>query len=105
MNFLRLEIITRRERNSAISAVRDAVQSAGGWIIDHKFFSNTVASINFELGYQDIDKFISLLETAGLNPEIIQDCSRDQSGEVRCGIALTFVHDEPDMKRDVPPFG
>lgn len=105
MNFLRFEIITRRERNSAISAVRDAVQSAGGWIIDHQFFSNTVASINFEMGYQDIDKFISLLETADLNPKVIQDHPREKTGDVRCGIALTFVHDEPDMKRDVPPFG
>jgi len=105
LDFLRLEIITRQERNSAISKIRDAVQGAGGWIISHQLYSNTIASINFELGYQDIDKFISLLLLSGLKPNVIHDCPRDKYGEVRAGIAITFIHNEPDLKRDVPPFG
>ena len=105
MDFLRFEIITRQERNSVITIVKDAITSAGGWIIDHQLFSNASASINFEVGYRDLDLLINKLEVKDLKPEIINDCERDKDGDVRCGIALIFIHDEPDLKREVPPFG
>ncbi len=105
MDFLRFEIITDKERNSVITTVKDAITSVGGWIIDHQFLSNASASINFEVGYRDLDQLIEKLEAKNLKPEIINDCARDKDGDLRCGVALIFIHNEPDLKREVPPFG
>lgn len=105
MDFLRLEIITKQERNSVITIVKDAITSSGGWIVDHQLFSNTAASISFEVGYGDIERLISILEDHNLKSDIINDCARDKDGDVRGGIALIFVHNEPDLKREVPSFG
>ena len=105
MDFLRLEIITDQERNSVITTVKDVITSVGGWIIDHQLFSNAAASINFEVGYRDLDGLIKKLEAKSLKAEIINDCARDKDGDLRCGVAIIFIHNEPDLKREVPPFG
>ena len=105
MDLFRLEIITKIERNQAITIVKDMISSSGGWILDHHLFSNASASLGFEIPYSSISSFMTGLQDGGLNPTIVNDCPRDKDGEVRGGVALIFIHNEPDMKRDVPPFG
>lgn len=105
MDIFRIEIITAQERNSAITTVKDVIVSVGGWIVSHQLFSNTSASINFEVAYRAVDSMIDKLERLDLHPTIINDCDRDKDGELMGGVALIFIHDEPEMKRDVPPFG
>ena len=105
MDIFRIEIITAQERNSAITKVKDVITSVGGWVTSHQLFSNTSASINFEVGYRAVDDMIDKLERLHLHPTIINDCERDKDGELMGGVALIFIHDEPEMKRDVPPFG
>lgn len=105
MDIFRIEIITAQERNSAITKVKDVITSVGGWITSHQLFSNTSASISFEVSYRDVDEMIEKLERLDLHPTIINDCARDKDGELRGGVALIFIHDEPELKRDVPPFG
>ena len=105
MAFLRLEIITKIERNRAITIIKDAINSSEGWIADHKLFSNNSASLTFEIPAKAIDPFLLKLDANGFKPEIIGDKPLISKGDIRCGLAITFVHNDPDMKRDVPPFG
>lgn len=105
MDFLRLEIITHKERNAALTDVKNAISSASGWIVSHNLYANTMASLNFEIPHTARDKFLQDLEKSGFTPNIIQDCPAKSSGEISGGVSLIFVHEEPDMKRDVPPFG
>lgn len=105
MDIFRLEIITAEERNSVITKVKEVIVSVGGWITSHQLFSNTSASINFMARYRNIDEIIDKLERLDLHPTVINDCDHDRDGEINGGVALIFIHDEPDMKREVPPFG
>lgn len=105
MDLFRLEIITKIDRNQAITIVKDMISTAGGWILDHHLFSNTSASLGFEVPYSSIESLMAGLKEGGLNPTIVTDCPRDKDGEVRGGVALIFIHNEPDLKRDVPHFG
>jgi len=105
MAFLKLEIITKIERNRAITNIKDAINSSQGWIVDHKLFSNNSASLTFEIPAKSIDAFLHKLNDAGFKPEIIGDKPLGSVGDIRCGLAITFIHNDPDMKREVPPFG
>ncbi len=105
MAFLRLEIVTKIERNQAITKIKDAIGCAEGWIADHKLFSNNSASLSFEIPSKAIELFLLKLNEAGFKPEIIGNKPTANDEDIRCGLAITFVHNEPDMKREVPPFG
>jgi len=108
MKPLRIEIITKVERNEAISLVREAIGSSDGWIVTHQLFSNLSASIVFEIPGGEAEGLLVRLKDAGLNPKVegdTPDAQGDAKGEMRGFIALTFIHGEPDMKRDVPAFG
>jgi len=105
MDILRLEIVTRQERNSAITALSSAISSLGGWIVNHHLYSNAFASINFVIDFNKIDPLIAKLESLRFETSIINDCDHNKEGEINGGIAIRFIHNEPDLKREVPPFG
>lgn len=113
MAFVRISIFTRHERNDAISLIRQAIGACGGWIVDHSLFSNLLATINFELPADKVDTLIAKLHDAGFKPEIGSSGPADapgraadgKAGDLRGQISLSFIHDEPDMRREVPPFG
>lgn len=104
MDIFRIEIITAQERNSAITKIKDVITSVGGWITSHQLFSNTSASINFQMEYRVVKNMITKLERLDLHPTIINNCNLEKDGELMGGVALIFIHDEPEMKRNVPPF-
>ena len=105
MKFARFSIFTAMNRNIAISQVCDAVSEASGWIVDQSFFSNIAATINFELPSHSLQKFQQALQAKGLKAHIEGELPAADSADVRGTLALTFSHDESDLKRDVPPFG
>jgi hypothetical protein len=57
--------------------------------------------------------FVAALQAADLAPAFDGDIPKDDGGkgdggkdaDLRVGITLTFIHNEPDLKRDVPAFG
>ena len=102
---LQIEIITQIERNQAITMIKDGITSSGGWITDHQLFSNHAASLSFELPHSAIELLLSRLIEAGLNPNVIGKLPKKTNSDIKGGVALSFIHNEPDMKRDVPPFG
>jgi len=105
MSFLRIEIITRMERNAALALASDAVSKVEGWIVSHQLFSNMSATINFEIAAPMSAVLLSKLEEAGFNPTLEKGYPVGGQGDIRGSLVFTFVHDEPDMKRDVPAFG
>lgn len=104
MRLLKIEIYTKRERNQAISDLVDAVNSADGWVSGHQFFSNVAASIAFELPSGGLTGFLTKLGGCGFTPHV-HEAPPPKGKEIKGTIAITFIHDEPDMKRDVPAFG
>ncbi|MEP1089953.1 MAG: hypothetical protein ABJH63_20240 [Rhizobiaceae bacterium] len=93
------------ERNHAIMAVREAIAGSQGWIVDQSLFSNTATTISFEMPSTSRQNFLSGLVDAGLTAHIEREVSSSDTGDFRGIISMTFAHDEPDLKRDVPPFG
>lgn len=105
MQFVRFSVFTAMERNDAILKVREAISSANGWIVDQTFFSNIATTINFELPASALQVFRDHLVAAGLQGHVDGDLPASTSTDVRGSISLTFSHNEPEMKREVPPFG
>ncbi|HZH13603.1 MAG TPA: hypothetical protein VE057_04485 [Archangium sp.] len=103
---LRVTGITRRERHAALSSAVDAVTSQGGWIAGHQLFSNRMASLDFFLPADRSGALGRALVAAGITlAESVPEALGDETREVRGLLSLTFLHDEPDLRRDVPPFG
>jgi hypothetical protein len=100
-----LSIATSKERNQAISEVNKAISSAGGWIVDHSLFSNKAANMNFEVPIAGMKKLLANLEIAGFHAVVEGELPVGEAGDVRGSAALTFVHQNPDLRRDVPAFG
>lgn len=105
MKSARFSVFTAMDRNDAILNVRDAISSANGWIVDQTFFSNIATTINFELPATALQLFQNHLTDSGLNVHIDGTLPVDRTVDVRASISLTFSHDEPDLKQEIPPFG
>lgn len=114
--FLRVNAATRADRHRTIPALRDAVSDSGGWITDFHLFSNTSICINFEiplrhaarlrdaLGRLDLRltaESENELKSFGLLAERAGGPRGDE--EVTGTLQVTFVHDDPDLRIEVPP--
>jgi hypothetical protein len=93
------------ERNQALSAASEVISGCGGWIVDHALFSNMAANINFEPPLAATAQLIERLEKAGFSPKVEGDLPEGDTGDIRGCLMMSFLHDEPDLKRDVPAFG
>ena len=103
--FFRVEIDTRMERNGAIGLVRNAIVECGGWITGHQLFSNMAASISFEVPMGLAATCVAALRTADLQPVFKGEIPSGPDGDLAVGVSRTFIHDELDLKREVPAFG
>ena len=105
MKFARFSVFTPMNRNLAITNVYDGITEARGWVVDQSFFSNIAATVNFEMPSSSLQEFQGILRDKGLQAHVDGDLPACDSGDVRGSVSLTFSHNEPDMKRHVPPFG
>ena len=105
MTFVRFSVFTKIERNTAIHEVRQAVFRCKGWIADQTLFSNIAATINFEMPSSSVARFQEELIALDMAPHVEGELPTEDEGDVRGSVSLTFSHNEPDLKRDVPPFG
>ncbi len=105
MSFLRISIHTSIERNNAVTKVREAIGECGGWIVSHSFFSNLMATINFEIPMNNAELFIVKLKEVDFNPDIESEIPEGGKGDLRGQVTLSFLHQDPDLKRDIPAFG
>lgn len=99
-----------------ISKVKEAILRSGGFVVDFHMFSNLSICLNFEIDAAKICSLrAALAETqlqlteqsrqllAELCEEAKQRAGDGRASEVAGSIQITFVHDEPDLRIEVPP--
>jgi hypothetical protein len=106
--------ITTRPRVEMISRAERAISESGGWVLDHHLFSNLAVSIAFEVDARKVGALHKALRETGL---VIASESESRLAELSEGAAeagaeppnelsgylqITFVHDDPDLRRAVP---
>ncbi|MFN3719516.1 MAG: hypothetical protein ACK4UW_11505 [Rhizobium rhizophilum] len=104
MAIVKLSAVTRIERRAATSFVFDTVNHLGGWIDDTQMYSNMMNTIRLTLPAGAFAPLIEALRSGGITVDPLGNLGdgRDPSAECMATLQLTFIHDEPDLKRDVP---
>ena len=105
---------TRLDRQQAITLIKDAIQESGGWLLDFTMFSNISICFNLEVGRRNLGRLFELLVGTGvrLSRESeehyaawrarVEDGVQAEEDDLAGTIQVTFIHDEPDLRREVP---
>lgn len=101
---------THANRHQVTAEINDAVVAAGGWVADHTFFSNIATNFRMVLPPQGLSRFRELVVAAGVHldaesEKAIGDLIANKKGlpeEIPASLNVTFIHDEPDLRREVP---
>lgn len=108
-HFLRLDGFTKAERIQMTSRVSEAINQAGAWITDFHQYSNVLICINFEVPSANLEKLAVTLQETGLHlsQETMEQLmstndSTLKQQELVGTLQITFVHNEPDLFREVP---
>jgi hypothetical protein len=90
-----------------ISRVKEAMTASGAWVLNVKQFSNVSICFNFEVPALKAPRLGDALVAVGLH--LIEDgvsSVDDQTGsgvvDVAGTLQITFIHDEPDLRIEVP---
>lgn len=99
-----------------ISRVKEAISKSGGFILDFQMFSNLSICLNFELAVGKIDRLSDALKATGMqlseeSHHLLANCckgleqldEKTRASEVTGTLAITFIHNEPDLRIEVPP--
>ncbi|HEX8891301.1 MAG TPA: hypothetical protein VF779_19290 [Pyrinomonadaceae bacterium] len=113
--FLRLNAVTRLDRHLMITRAKEAISEHGS-ILDFHLFSNHSICFNFELAVGKIGKLHDALQQSGLmltgeTERLLANCrkgleqldAKEKASEVTGTLQITFIHDEPDLRIEVPP--
>ncbi|WP_088892869.1 hypothetical protein [Leptolyngbya ohadii] len=107
--FLQLDGFTKAERITMTDRVSQAINQAGAWITDFHQYSNVLICINFEVSIADVGKLSESLQETGLHlsQESLEQLmafseSTLKQKELPGTLQITFIHNEPDMLRDIP---
>lgn len=105
-NPFQLSAITNQERNSVTTLVFDCIGEMGGWVADVHMYSNIMTTISFTIAEDKILPFLGALAakdvTARLDREDLNISSSPRTIERNGSLQITFVHNERDLRRDVP---
>lgn len=114
--FLQLKGVTKVNRHEMISRIREAILEGGGYITDFHLFSNAAISINFEVSVGHIGDFYTSLAFTGLgldqeSHDLLAGCAqvseglgeRAKAAELMGTLNIIFVHNEPDLRIEIPP--
>ena len=106
-----LSAVTRINRHAAMRGIDDIVVSLGGWIEGHTLFSNIAATFRFVLPASALAAFAERvdalgvpIDAAGLATLAARSPAEGEAGEaeVAGALSVTFLHDEPDLRREIP---
>ncbi len=105
-SILMLAAVTRANRHAVMGLVNDAIMGLGGWVDGHSLYGNMVTVFRFEVDAARLRELETRLDDAAVH---LDDASREAlagadpaRGDMRCALNVTFVHNEPDVKRPVP---
>ena len=101
--------VTSADRHEVTAAVDKAILASEGWVVDHTLFSNIAITLRLSLPMGKLDDFKRRVAEAGVRLDDASQGSscattRDEDGETEITVSLnvTFIHDEPDLRRTVP---
>jgi hypothetical protein len=100
-----LSAVTRRERNAATTLASDCIDALGGWVDDVHMFSNIMTAIRFTIAEDRLPALVKALEAGGLSVDRADESPGSKEtgvAERRASLQITFVHNDLDLKRDVP---
>ncbi|MDJ1174005.1 hypothetical protein [Roseofilum capinflatum] len=107
--FLRLDGFTRAERIGMTYRVSEAINQAGAWITNFHLYSNLLICINFQVPIANLNRLAATLQETGLqlSQESLEQLmlahdSTLKEQELVGTLQITFVHNEPDLLRDIP---
>ena len=107
--FLRLDGFTKAERIGMTARVSEAINQAGAWITDFHLYSNVLICINFEVPSGNLSRLAASMQETGLHlsqESLEQLMAANESTlkekELVGTLQITFVHNEPDLLREVP---
>jgi hypothetical protein len=95
--------VTRVDRRLATQLVFDTVNRLGGWIDDTRMFSNVMNTIRLTLPASAFPALAQALGKASIVVDAPQNLGGNPDTERMATLQITFLHDEPDLRRDVPP--
>jgi hypothetical protein len=112
---LRINAVTRANREEIIARVRNAMTVSGAWVLDVKLFSNVSACFSFEIPGNHLGKLREALAATELRVIKESDDSLSRLVDLHAldagslhvpdiagTLQITFVHGEPDLRIEVP---
>jgi hypothetical protein len=107
---LMLAGVTRVNRHAAMADINDAVLRANGWVAGHTLFSNIATTFQIALPPARYVPFCSELEAMGIALDdesrtavaALDADSRTADAVIQASLNITFIHNEPDLRRDIP---
>lgn len=106
---LHLDGFTKAERIQMTDRVSEAINQAGAWITDFHLYSNILICINFQVPGANLEKLAATLQETGLHLSresldqlILSNDTALKDQELIGTLQITFIHNEPDLLRDIP---
>jgi hypothetical protein len=101
-----LSAITKHERNAFTTFVLDCISNLGGWVDDVHMYSNIMTTIRFTIAENKILPFLEVLATKEATVQLVRGelyvLENAGNSERNGSLQITFVHNDPDLKREVP---
>ena len=103
---LLLSAVTRANRHEAFADIDDAIVALGGWVEGHSLFSNTAATFRLVLPGRAFGALVGRLDAIQVRLDaesrsVIASLGAAEA-ETAAALSVTFIHDEPELKREVP---
>ncbi|SOD92650.1 hypothetical protein [Caenispirillum bisanense] len=104
MRLLRFSAVSRADRHVVTDACKEAIGASGGWVDDALFYSNKAVTLRFTVPGAAVPALRDRLEALDLRLDgpTPEEAAVSAAADVPGTLALTFVHDEPDLRRDIP---
>lgn len=102
--------VSKANRYDVTAEVDRAIMGLGGWISGHGLFSNTVVTFRFAFPAAQFPALADRLAASGVRLDetslarIAAIAAENSAGteDVAASVAVTFIHDEPDLRQPVP---
>ncbi len=102
--------VARRDRHEVTADINDAISAVGGWVIDHTLFSNIAITIQCSLPSLRLHEFQRRVAEAGVKLDddstakiqAMVEKSLPKPSDTTASLNVTFIHDEPDLRREIP---
>ena len=97
-----------------IVRVERAISDSGGWVLEHKMFSNLSICLVFEITSEKMPELGANLRATGLtltreSDAALELLAREADGgagadqEIFGSVQVLFIHGEPELRTEVPP--